>query len=56
MPPMLFLKALFERFHDLVPVAQRFDLFHLFGAEIFLGDSAQPVFGDVAGDIAGNIG
>ena len=43
----LFLEALLERLHDLVPVAQTLDLFHLLFGEEFLGHRLQPVLGDL---------
>src|SRR3546814_14908274 len=44
---LLFLEPLFQRLHDLVPVAERFDRRHFLGGQEFLGDRLQPVGGDV---------
>lgn len=43
----LFFEPLLQRLHDLVPIAERFDRFHFLRRQEFLGDSFQPVFGDV---------
>ena len=45
----LFLEPLLQRLHDLVPVTQRLDLFHLFFGKEFLGHRLEPVFGDIDG-------
>ena len=45
----LFLEALLERLHDLVPVAQGLDLLHLLFGQELLGNRLQPVFGDIHG-------
>ncbi len=47
MATMLFLQTLLQRLHDLVPIAQRLDLLHLFGAEILLRNGAQPFLRNV---------
>src|SRR3546814_7050244 len=44
---LLFLEPLFQRLHDLVPVAERLDRGHFLGRQEFLGDRLQPVGGDV---------
>src|SRR3546814_7981163 len=44
---LLFLEPLFQRLHDLVPVAERLDRGHFLGRQDFLGDRLQPVGGDV---------
>src|SRR3546814_11976921 len=47
MAALLFLEALLERLHDLVPRAERFDSRHFLGRPVFPGDRAQPIGGDV---------
>ena len=44
---LLFFEPLLERVHDLVPVAQGLDLFHLLFGQEFLGHRLQPVFGHI---------
>ena len=44
---LLFLEPLFQRLHDLVPVAERFDRRHFLGGQEFLGDRFQPVGGNI---------
>lgn len=47
MAMFLFLQTLLERLHNLVPVAQRLDLFHFLGRQIFFRHSAQPFLRNV---------
>ena len=43
----LFFEPLLQRLHDLVPIAQALDFFHLLVGEKFLGHSLEPIFGYV---------
>ena len=40
-----------ERFHDLVPRAERVDRLHLLGGEILFGDQLEPFLGNVGGEV-----
>ena len=48
---LLLLEALLQLLHDLFPAAECFDLRLLFVGQEFLGEGAQPVFGNI-GDVA----
>ena len=47
MAAFLLLKPLFQRLHQLVEPAKRFDLFHLGGGQMLLGHLLQPVGGNI---------
>ena len=49
--PFLLGEPLLQRLHDLVPRAERFDLGHLLGRQVKLGDAPQPFLGDLGSKI-----